>query len=107
MIRAFVVSGRDYCNAGVWVSSGHNSLVTLADFLAIASLALSQHIFHLADKISHSLMSFRQAAVPRLSKCFYRDTPQAVDLDQSYMPHASSALSYATLSSDVLAAVSQ
>lgn len=85
MIRAFVVSSRDYCNAGVWVSSGHNSLVTLADFLTIASPSLSQHIFHLADKISHSLMSFRQATVLCLSKCFYRDTPQAVDLDQSYV----------------------
>ena len=78
------MSGRDYCNAGVWVSDGHNSLVTLADFLTIASPSLSQHIFHLADKISHSLMSFRQATVLCLSKCFYRDTPQAVDLDQSY-----------------------
>lgn len=83
-IRAFVESSRDYCNAGVWVSNGHNSLVTLADFLAIASPSLSQHIFHLADKISHSLMSFRQATVLCLSKCFYRETPQAVNSDQSY-----------------------
>lgn len=95
MIRAFVVSGRGDCNAGVWVSDGHKSLVTLADFLAIASPSLSQHIFHLADKISHSLMSFRRATALRLSKCFYRDTPQAVDLDQSYMPHASAAFSCA------------
>lgn len=29
-------------------------------------------------------MSFQQATVLCLSKCFYRDTPQAVDLDQSY-----------------------
>lgn len=31
-------------------------------------------------------MSFGQATVLRLSKCFYRDTlaPQAVNLDQSY-----------------------
>lgn len=78
------MSSRDYCNAGVWVSDGHNSLVTLADFLPIASPSLSQHIFHLADKISQSLMSFRQAMVLCLSKCFYRDTPQAVNLDQSY-----------------------
>lgn len=82
-----MVSRRDYCNAGVWVSDGHNSLVTLADFLTIASLSLSQHIFHLADKISHSLMSFRQAAALCFNKCFYKDTPQAVDSDQSYSGH--------------------
>lgn len=83
-IRAFVGSSRDYCNGGVWVSDGHNSLVTLADFPTIASPSLSQHIFHSADKISHSLMSFRRATALRLCKCFYRDTPQAVDLDPSY-----------------------
>lgn len=83
-IRAFVGSSRDYCNAGVWVSGGHNSFVTLADFLTIAPAPLSQHIFHSADKISQSLMSFGLATVLRLTKCFYRDTPQAVDLDQSH-----------------------
>lgn len=45
-------------------------------------------------------MSFRQATVLRLSKCFYRDTPQAVDLDQSYMPNASTAFSCAVSSFD-------
>lgn len=69
---------------GVWVSGGHNSFVTLADFLAIAPAPLSQHIFHSADKISQSLMSFGLATVLQLTKCFYRDTPQAVDLDQSH-----------------------
>lgn len=83
-IRAFVGSGRDYCNVGVWVSGGHNSVVTLADFLTIAPTPLSQHIFHSADKISHSLMSFGLATVLQLTKCFYRDTPRAVDLDQSH-----------------------
>lgn len=83
-IRAFVGNSRDYCNVGVWVSGGHNSFVTLADFLTIAPTPLSQHIFHSADKISQSLMSFGLATVLLLTKCFYRDTPQAVDLDQSH-----------------------
>lgn len=29
-------------------------------------------------------MSFRQAAALCFNKCFYKDTPQAVDSDQSY-----------------------